>query len=233
MWHSVLSAPKKSWAVTCVRWIFLALLRLVLCIIAGSMPATENYSVQSVKCSGTCGRGRRWGSLRKSWLHEMGYRAPLTRAVQLQRCCSHSKLRHLCLPCCHTELGWRRAHLSAHLLDFGGSWKPANSHCKPNGNPVSVTEDKNLLCLLWILSKWYEGSCLPLSSGLKWATCMRNSVLEQGLIFMCYWHMCPPHLTRISWFCSLVAPYYLRQKGSCNHMKERITSTSFSWSKML
>lgn len=133
----------------------------------------------------------------------------------------------VCPPCCHTELGWKRTHLSVHLLAFGRRWKPTNSHSKPDGNPISVTKGKNLLCLLWILSKSYEGSCLLLSSGLKWATCTRNSVLEQDLIFMCCWYKCPPHLSRKSWLCHLVTPCYLRQRGSCGHMKEMITSTSF------
>lgn len=57
--------------------------------------------------------------------------------------------------------------------------------------------------------------------------CTRNSMLEQELVFMCYWYKCPPHLSRKSWLCHLVTPCYLKQRDSCSHMKEMITSTSF------
>lgn len=213
----------------CIRCIFLALLTLELCIAAGSAQATDDYSTQSVHVVGHmvgAGDKEAWGWVGcMRWGIEQHWQELYSSGDVAARCS--------CPPCCRTELGWRRTHLSVHLLDFGGRWKPTNSHCKPNGNPVSVTEDKNLLCLLLTLSKWYEGSSLLLFSGLKWATGTRKSLLEQELVFRCYWHKCPPHLTRISWLCHSVTPYYLRQRASCSHVKERITSASFSWSEML
>lgn len=52
-------SPEEELGCDVYEMIFLALLTLVLCVAASSAQQTEDYSMQSVTCSGTCGRGRR------------------------------------------------------------------------------------------------------------------------------------------------------------------------------